>query len=312
MVKLRVNSFRILTQFSRKEKQTMNPAAIAKAALSAWEEGNPAKTAELLAEDFTLIGPAPVPLDKSAFLAFQQVHNEGFADWKFNPEVAEERDDYVRLDIQITATHTGVYDVSKLGLPVPPIPATGKRRQWPQESLTFTVKEGKISSIHAQVAPEGGIAGTLAWLGVELPEPAALSPREIGHRWAQLWNAGVDLAIIDEMVADDFVSHSAPPGLAPGREGVKQWVAIFHKAFPDIYSKVEEVIVEGDKVVERFSAGGTHQGEFFGIPPTGRRGSITGINILRIANGKVVEHWGNSDDLGMLQKLGIIPAPQAA
>jgi predicted ester cyclase len=290
----------------------MNSVEIAKAALAAWEAGNLARTDRLLTEAFTMTGVGPVPLDKSAFLAFQQVHNEGFADWRFNPEVVEEGEDFVKLAIQITASHTGLYDVSKLGLPVPPIPATGKRRQWPQEVLTFTLKEGKVSSIHTAIKPEGGIMGTLNWLGIKLPAPEAPSPKEFAHKWMQLWNAGVDLSLIDEIVAEDFVSHSAPHGLAPGREGVKQWVAIFHKAFPDIYSKIEEVIVEGDKVVERFSGGGTHQGDFFGIPPTGRRGATTGINILRIANDKIVEHWGNSDDLGMMQKLGVIPTPEAA
>jgi steroid delta-isomerase-like uncharacterized protein len=131
--------------------------------------------------------------------------------------------------------------------------------------------------------------------------------KTIGRRWAELWNANVDLALVDELVAPDFVSHSAPPGLAPGREGVKQWVSIFHKAFPDIYSRAEDVIAEGDKVVERFTAGGTHQGEFFGISPTGKKATTSGINIFRIANGQIVEHWGNSDDLGMLRQFGIIP-----
>lgn len=132
--------------------------------------------------------------------------------------------------------------------------------------------------------------------------------RALGYRWAELWNADKDLSVIDEIVDPNFVSHSAPPGLAPGIEGVRQWTTLFRKAFPDLWSTADDVIVEGDKVVERFTSGGTHKGEFFGIPPTGVSGSITGINIFRVANGKIVEHWGNSDDLGLMQKLGVIPA----
>ncbi len=132
--------------------------------------------------------------------------------------------------------------------------------------------------------------------------------RALGHRWAEIWNHDKDLSVIDEIVDPNFVSHSAPPGLAPGIEGVRQWAALFRQAFPDIWSTADDVIVEGDRVVERFTSGGTHKGEFFGIPSTGVSGSITGINIFRVANGKIVEHWGNSDDLGLMQKLGVIPA----
>jgi len=137
--------------------------------------------------------------------------------------------------------------------------------------------------------------------------------KTLGHRWADIWNHTNDAnAVIDEIVAENFVSHSAPQGLPPGREGVKIWAAMFRKAFSDIWSRAEDVIVEGDKVVERFTSGGTHDGEFFGMPPTGKRGQITGINIFRIENGKVAEHWGNSDDLGLMMQLGAVPAPAAS
>lgn len=286
----------------------MNASEVANALLVAWEEDDLDRTVSLLADDFVLTGPAPVPLHKQAFLLFRQVHREAFADWKFNPREVKSQGSQVKLNVQITATHTGTYDVGKLGLPVPPIPATGKRRQWPTDELTFTIKDGQIASLHVETPPGSGVLGALEWLGVALPAPSAPSPREIGHRWAELWNAGVDLALIDELVAPNFVSHSAPPGLPAGREGVKQWVTLFHRAFPDLYSTVEDLIVEGDKVVERFSGGGTHRGDFFGIPPTGKKATTTGINILRIADGQIVEHWGNGDDLGFMQQLGVIPS----
>ena len=85
------------------------------------------------------------------------------------------------------------------------------------------------------------------------------------------------------------------------------WASAFRSAFPDLWSKVEDVIMEGDRVVERFRGGGTHQGELFGIPATGVTMETTGINILRIVDGKVVEHWGNSDDLGVMRQLGVLP-----
>ena len=99
---------------------------------------------------------------------------------------------------------------------------------------------------------EGGVLGTLAWLGIDLPSPSAPTPHTIGVRWAEIWNADQSLAVIDEIVAPTFVSHSAPPGLPPGREGVRMWASAFRSAFPNLWSKVEDVIVEGDRVVERF------------------------------------------------------------
>lgn len=284
----------------------MAAADIAQAVLAAWEAHDHEQTQHLLADDFTLTGPAPVPLDKAAYLIFQQVHNAAFADWRFNPQLLEADGDRVQFGVQITATHTGVYDVARLGLPIPAVPATSKRRQWPQETLTFTVRQGQIAGLHVETTVEGGVAGTLTWLGVTLPAPEALSAHAIGQRWAEIWNAACSLAVIDELVAEEFVSHSAPPGLPPGREGVRMWAIAFRGAFPDLWSQVEDVIVEGDRVVERFSGGGTHQGELFGIPPTGVRMQTTGINILRIAGGKVIEHWGNSDDLGVMRQLGVI------
>lgn len=111
--------------------------------------------------------------------------------------------------------------------------------------------------------------------------------RTLGHRWVEIWNH--DLSVIDEIIHPNFVSHSSPPGLAPGPEGVKQWATLFRKAFPDIASTADDVIVEGDKVVERFTGSGTHLGEFFGIPPTGKHFTTTGINIFRVEDGKIVE-----------------------
>ena len=290
----------------------MSANEVAKALIAAWEAGDVDRAASLLTDDFKLTGPAPVPLDKQAYLVFQQVHNQAFADWRFNPQVVEEQAERVKLDIQITSTHTGTYDVSKLGLPVPPIAATGKRRQWPQESLTFTVNNGRVSALHAEVKPGGGVMGALEWLGVKLPSADAPPVQEIVRRWSQLWNAQGDLMLIDEIIAPNFASHSAPPGIPAGREGFRQWLMIFRDGFADLYAEIEDVIIDGDKAVMRFSGGGTQTGEFFGIPPTGKQARLTGINILRIANGQIVEHWGNSDDLGFLQQLGVIPMPQAA
>ena len=118
-----------------------------------------------------------------------------------------------------------------------------------------------------------------------------------------------DLDALEEMVDSDITDHDPAPGQGPGLEGVKQYFSSLHAAFPDVQMDVEDMVAEGEKVVARVSVSGTHQGEFLGIEPTGNRVTIKGIDILRITDGKVVEHWGNFDDLGMLQQLGALEPP---
>jgi steroid delta-isomerase-like uncharacterized protein len=117
-----------------------------------------------------------------------------------------------------------------------------------------------------------------------------------------------NLALFDQLVAPDVIEHEALPGFASDREGVKQFFTMFRAAFPDLHFTAEDMIAEGDKVATRITVNGTHKGEFMGIAPTGKQITMTGIDILRFADGKVVEHWGNTDDLGMMQQLGVVPA----
>jgi predicted ester cyclase len=119
-----------------------------------------------------------------------------------------------------------------------------------------------------------------------------------------------DLDALDEMVASDITDHDPAPGQGPGLEGVKDYFSSLHAAFPGFRMDVEDMIAEGDKVVARVTgSGGTHQGEFMGIAPTGNRVTFRGIDILRVTDGKVVEHWGRFDDLGFLQQLGAVEQP---
>jgi steroid delta-isomerase-like uncharacterized protein len=125
--------------------------------------------------------------------------------------------------------------------------------------------------------------------------------------YEEVWNGG-NLAVIDELVAANYVDHDQePPGALEGVEGLKQSVTMYRTAFPDVHFTVEDQIAEGDRVVTRWTARGTHQGAFMGIPPTGKQAMVTGISITRVASGKVVEGWTNFDALGLLQQLGAVP-----
>ncbi len=125
----------------------------------------------------------------------------------------------------------------------------------------------------------------------------------------ELYSQG-KLDIVDELFDSNYVGHDpASPQEIRGPEGVKQFASMYRNAFSDVQVTVEDQIAEGDKVVTRWRGSGIHQGEFMGIPPTGNRAELTGITISRFANGKIVEDWTNSDTLGMLQQLGVIPPP---
>ena len=115
---------------------------------------------------------------------------------------------------------------------------------------------------------------------------------------------------MDELVANDFVDHSPMPGLPPNKEGFKQSFGIFRRAVPDMHYVIQDMVVEGDTVVVRWSASGTQKGELMGIPPTGKKIAVTGIDIFRVKDGKISEFWLSWDQLGMLQQLGAIPTPE--
>jgi steroid delta-isomerase-like uncharacterized protein len=121
-------------------------------------------------------------------------------------------------------------------------------------------------------------------------------------------NAG-NLDLIDELLTDDFVEHEAFPGIAPDRAGVKQFFGLFKQAFPDGTFTVEDVVAEGERVVARVTIRGTQQGEFMGVPPTGKQIEIQAIDIVQFRDGVATAHWGVSDTAGMLMQLGALPAP---
>ena len=118
-----------------------------------------------------------------------------------------------------------------------------------------------------------------------------------------------NVAAVDAFLSMRFVDHGAPPEESPGREGFKQLLANVFDAFPDFTVRVEDLVAEGDKVVTRSTTWGTHRRGYLGIPPTGKRFEISEIHIFRFADSKMVEHWVNSDKLGMMQQLGVIPSP---
>jgi steroid delta-isomerase-like uncharacterized protein len=129
------------------------------------------------------------------------------------------------------------------------------------------------------------------------------------HR--DIFQAG-NLAVADEILAPDFAMHSpgAPSELTHGSEGMKRFATAMRTAFPDLQATHEDTISQGDKVVIRWTLSGTHIGPWLGIPPTARSFRVSGIDIFRILDGKLVELWQEGDTLGFLQQLGVIPVAE--
>jgi steroid delta-isomerase-like uncharacterized protein len=132
--------------------------------------------------------------------------------------------------------------------------------------------------------------------------------KELARRYVQEWNLG-DREGVFAFFAQDFVDHTAQPGQAPGLEGLKQGMGRFFDAFPDCQSTLKLLVAEGDMVTKYGTLVGTHKGNFFGIPPTGKKVSINHLEIHRFRDGKIVEGWHLEDNLGVMQQIGAIPAP---
>ena len=125
----------------------------------------------------------------------------------------------------------------------------------------------------------------------------------------ETWNKG-NLAILDEYVAPGAINHDPNNPTAPGPAGLKQIVSMYRSAFPDLHFAIEQEIADGDYVVHRLMATGTHRGDLPALPATGKRATVTAIVINRFKDGKIVEGWAVSDQLGLLQQLGVVPTAE--
>ena len=132
--------------------------------------------------------------------------------------------------------------------------------------------------------------------------------KDLIRRQVEVWNTG-NLNALDDLMAADLVHHDLPPGMAPGIEGFKQIIQMHRSAFPDIRVVIEDIVAEGDKVVNRWTVSGTHEGDYMGMPPTGKEVTLTGMSFHRIENGKIAEQWHEMDILGLMQQIRSLPPP---
>lgn len=171
---------------------------------------------------------------------------------------------------------------------------------------TLEASRSLASSLRSSVPDQTGAQVTgVAEYEVVLAETKAPRHEHLFRRAYEIMSAG-DLAELDEIVAEDLVEHApVPPGFPPGREGVKAFMAAYRTAFPDLRMTIEKYLEQGDVGSAVLRVTGTNTGPLMGQPATGKPIDISMVDVVRVVDGRAVEHWGAGDDLGMLTQLGL-------
>jgi steroid delta-isomerase-like uncharacterized protein len=133
--------------------------------------------------------------------------------------------------------------------------------------------------------------------------------KAVVRRFVDEFQTGHDQSVADELLAADFVDHSPFGPLSPDRNGVFALFGMLFTAFPDFRAEIHQQFADGDSVITRKTFHGTHRGEFMGIPPAGTEVAFDVIDIVRVRDGKMVEHWNVVDAMALMTQLGAIPAP---
>lgn len=132
--------------------------------------------------------------------------------------------------------------------------------------------------------------------------------KAMAQRWfTEVMNEGNE-EVIDELTAENFVDHDPLPGTSPDRQGIHDFVKQVRAAFPDIEMTADDILVEGDQLAVRSTMRGTHQGEFMGIPASGKKVEVSNYDFVRFENDQVVEHWGTIDSAALMEQIGAVPA----
>jgi steroid delta-isomerase-like uncharacterized protein len=132
--------------------------------------------------------------------------------------------------------------------------------------------------------------------------------KALAQRWfTEVVNQGNEEAI-DEICASNFVDHDPLPGTGADRDGIHQFVQLIRSAFPDLETTIDDMLAEGDRLAVRSTFRGTHEGDFMGIPATGRKVEVANYDFVRLENDQAVEHWGTIDSAALMEQLGAVPA----
>lgn len=132
--------------------------------------------------------------------------------------------------------------------------------------------------------------------------------KEMARRWYSEVMSEGKTEVIDELCAPDFVDHDPLPGVSADLAGLKDFVAQIRAAFPDMQVTADDLILEGDRLAVRSTIRGTHEGDFMGIPGSGKRVEVSNYDFVRFENDQAAEHWGVIDSAALMEQLGVAPA----
>ena len=282
---------------------------------------------DLFSENYVDHNPPPgAPPGRDAVRLIPTLFRGAFPDLHFSIEHIVAEGDLVATRVIGQGTNDGPFMGN---------PASGKHAQW-QSSGVFRISDGKIIEHwglpdmldllqQLGMIPEQSQAGRTERTGAEREGQrseyhagSVRSPEELASNKAvvvKVYDDGFtrgDLSISEEIMADDYVDH--PPARffsvpRSGPESLREDLKVFRVAFPDLVATADIVVAEGDLVAVKGTWVGTQEGEFFGLPPSGKKLSVTGINFFRLHDGRLAERWGSFDALSMMRQLGLIPSP---
>jgi predicted ester cyclase len=278
-----------------------------------WRSGDDRLIDELFAPDLVNHTPG-MPPDLAGFKQVMPAFRAALPDLQIVAEDLVAEGDRVLLRLSAHGTHTG---------PLMGIPPTGSAvaitemhlyridgrqvvERWGLfDAFGLLQQIGAVPGAEQRQSAAPGRASA-ADTGQRSGAPA--ENRALARRFVDQVISRGELAALDEIVAPDYVYHG-PGMVVRGAAGMRELVGMLRGGFPDWRETVEDLVAEGDRVAFRVSGTGSQQGAFMGVPPSGARVAIMGIDLVRIADGRIAEHWANFDQLGMLQQIGAVPAP---
>jgi steroid delta-isomerase-like uncharacterized protein len=277
------------------EPTGLAPLEAAAEFVSLWNTGDLTGIAKIIHPDANiLVAPLGIPLTRDAYVAVGEMMFQGFSEMPMEiVRAVDMGDGWVVCELWITGTNDGPY----MGMP-----ATRRSITLRGVSLQRYNAEGLLTDLSSYYDN----LTMLAQLGLFPPPNPEVNKAVQCRALEEVWNQG-NLDVVDELFNPDFIYHIAGIPDVHGTEGVKQVATMFHTAFPDLHFTIEEQIAEADKLALRWTATGTHNGEFMGLPPTGNHMTVTGISFARFADGKFAEEWSVYDTLGMMEQLGAAP-----